>query len=604
MTRLPTVVALLAAAVLAAAAPALADQASPTPEPGGPQASAAAGVVAYRIGTTQDYDGFNPFSSWSGITWDTFRLTYDFLTWYDSEYRPAPDLATSWETSEDGLTWTFTIREGMTWHDGEPLTAADVAFTYNLVLETEHWAYIQYLTGVEEVAAPDATTVVIRTAKPNAGMLALYIPILPEHVWKDADKDDLDSEKNLPLVGSGPFQLAETEKGRWIKLVPNRAYPAELGGPPTVDELYYVISTNTDAMIQDYKAGNLDAIVDWPASYFESLKAEPGTTVVAAPAIGFHELGFNCWEDEASKGDPLLRDVAIRQAVHWAIDKEKINALAMGGLAVPGTSLISPVQGVWHYEVPADQRYEHDPERAMQILDDAGYADRDGDGVRENRQGEPLDFRLVVLNEYVEDQAAAKLIVDWCADVGIKLRLDQKDEGAFGDEVYDDADYDMFIWSWGGDIDPGFMLSTFTTGQILNWGDSQYSNPEYDRLYVEQAQAIDPADPENTDLRRAVTDQMQAILYRDNPYIVLWYNLNLQAFRTDRWTGYVPAPGDGGAPLWNMLRDTYIDLEPVSTAIEAQSSWPRWMLIPLAAAGLMVAVVVIFLRRGRMQETE
>ncbi|MBE0527580.1 MAG: ABC transporter substrate-binding protein, partial [Thermoleophilia bacterium] len=162
------------AAVLLLAATAVAAAASPAPS---------APPVTYRIGITQDYDGMNPFSSWSSVTWESFRLGYDFLTWYDEDYEPAPDLATSWDTSPDGKTWTFAIREGMTWHDGVPLTAADIAFTYNLILDTEHWAYIQYLTGVTSVTAPDAATLVIETRKPNAGMLALYIPILPEHIW-------------------------------------------------------------------------------------------------------------------------------------------------------------------------------------------------------------------------------------------------------------------------------------------------------------------------------------------------------------------------------------------------------------------------------------
>ena len=152
-----------------------------------------------------------------------------------------------------------------------------------------------------------------------------------------------------------------------------------------------------------------------------------------------------------------------------------------------GTSLISPVQGIWHWEVPEDQQYTYDPEKAKQILEDAGYTDADGDGVRENAKGDKLEFRFAAFNEYPEDQAAAKKIAAYCDDVGIKLNLDLMDEGAFSDQVYDNGDDDMFIWSWRGDIDPGFMLSTFTTAQILNWGDSNYSNPEYDQLYDEQA---------------------------------------------------------------------------------------------------------------------
>ena len=186
-------------------------------------------------------------------------------------------------------------------------------------------------------------------------MLALYIPILPEHIWKGADPENLGGFKNWPLVGSGPFRVAELEKGKWIRLAANRDYPRELGGPPTIDELYFVISQNTDAMIQDYKAGDLDAIVNWPATYYKILKSLPGTTAVAAPAIGFHELGFNCWASPKSKGDPLLRRRRRPPGDRVGHRQDRINAASMAGLAVPGTSLISPVQGLWHWEVPAGQ---------------------------------------------------------------------------------------------------------------------------------------------------------------------------------------------------------------------------------------------------------
>ena len=583
------------AALWLLAATAVAVAATPAPS---------AAPVTYRIGITQDYDGMNPFSSWSTITWESFRLGYDFLTWYDEDYKPAPDLATSWDTSPDGKTWTFTVREGMTWHDGVPLTAADIAFTYNLILDTKHWAYIQYLTGVTSVTAPDATTLVIETRKPNAGMLALYIPILPEHIWKKADPENLDSFQNTPFVGSGPFRVAELKKSKWVKLEANPDYPEELGGAPTIDEIYYVISQNTDSMIEDFKAGTLDAVVDFPATYEKVLAGVPGAAAVASPAIGFHELAFNCWTSSKSKGNPLLRNGAIRQAVHWAIDKDAINATAMAGQAVPGTSVISPAQDVWHWEVPEAEQYHYDPQKAKQILEDAGYSDKDGDGVRENAGGDKLEFRFVVLNEYPEDQAAGRMIVSWCRDVGIKLNLDQKDEGAFGDEVYDNADYDLFIWSWGGDIDPGFMLSTFTTEQILNWGDSQYSNPDYDALYVEQAEAVDPADPEDPSLRKAVTDQMQKILYRDNPYVILWYNVNLQAYRTDRWTGYHQVPAADGAPFWNYMRSTYIDLTPREAAATGSEGGSGRVWIAVSVAVLLVIVLVAVLIRRRPRAVE
>ena len=130
-------------------------------------ASSPGAATVYRIGILEDFDGINPFSAWSGPSWECFRLSYNFLTWYDEEYKPVPDLARSWQTSADGKTWTFHIIEGMKWQDGVPLTARDIAFTYNLILDTQDAAYAQYLTGVTSVTAPDDATVVITTRRPK-----------------------------------------------------------------------------------------------------------------------------------------------------------------------------------------------------------------------------------------------------------------------------------------------------------------------------------------------------------------------------------------------------------------------------------------------------
>jgi len=187
----------LTAALMVAALPsaAAADSASP----------AADKELIFKVGIGEDIDGVNPFSSWSSITWEGFRQNYNFLTWYDEDYRPVPDLATSWETSADGKVWTFTIREGVTWHDGTPFTAKDIAFTYNYILKNELWAYIQYLEHVTKVEATDDTTLVITSDKPNAGMLALYIPILPEHLWKDIPGDKAETLTDPPLASSSEF---------------------------------------------------------------------------------------------------------------------------------------------------------------------------------------------------------------------------------------------------------------------------------------------------------------------------------------------------------------------------------------------------------------
>jgi peptide/nickel transport system substrate-binding protein len=589
---------LLAAAVLCHAAATPAAASSPSPA-----AASARAPLAYSIGTSQDCDGVNPFRSWSSVSWECFRLGYDFLTWYDTDYQPAPDIASSWEASEDGLTWTYHLREGMEWQDGVPLTARDVVFTYDLVLKTRQAAYIQYLSGVKDVQAPDDATVVITTRRPKADMLAIGIPILPEHIWEQVDPDRLAEYSNLPFVGSGPFRVTGLQRGREVTLEPNPAYPQALGGPPALTRLTFVIARDAQALLEEYRAGRLDAVADFPATLQPAYAAAAGSSTVAAPAIGFHELGFNCWQSPRSKGDPLLRDASIRRAVHWAIDDDKIVATAMAGLAVPGGSVVSPAQSEWYWEVPEAARYAYDPQRAKQILEDAGYSDRDGDGVREDAAGRKLSFRLAALTGYAADQEAARMIVGWCRDVGIELRLQVMSEADFSDRIYDDADYDLFVWSWGGDVDPSFILSTFTTRQIMGWSDSQYSDPVYDRLYTLQSQAVDPADPADTAHRRDLILAMQKVLYRDDPYVVLWYNVNLQAFRTDRWAGYVTAPGRDGSPFWNQLRATYISLRPVQAARPTPEASRAWIW-GLAAGIVAIAAVLFAVLRRRPKTTE
>jgi len=595
--RLPlkAVVASLVCLVIATGAAGAAWSASPTPS-----ASPSGGELVYRIGIAQDVvDGVNPFSSQSSIAWESFRLGYNFLTWYDADYKPVPDAAESWEVSSDALRWTFHLRPDLKWSDGRPLTARDVAFTYNLILDTQHWMYIQYLVGVTSVTAPDDLTVVITTEKPNSGMLALYIPILPEHIWSKVDPDKLDYFKNMPFVGSGPFRVTEVNKSHWVTLEANPDYPEALGGPSHIQAVRFEIYQSNDTMVADYKAGTLDSISSFTALDYETLKDMPGTAVDAGPAIGFHQLSFNCWDSPDSKGNPLTRDVNIRQAVAWAIDREKINTISMGGLSVTGAAMFGPAQPYWEWAPPADQAYSYDPEKAKQILEAAGYVDNNGDGVREAPGGEPLAFHLVALNEYPEDLSAAKMIVGWCSDVGIKLKLDQMAEGAFYDQFYDNANYDLFIWSWGGDIDPGFMLSTYTTTQIMNNSMNQYSNPEYDALYDQQAQALDPADPSDLSKRQAIVFAMQEIIHRDCPDIVLWYNVNLAAYRTDRWSGYVSAPGPEGAPFWNMIRTTYQDLEPKTATTTSSSSGTSWIwgVVGVVAAALVIVLILLWRRR-------
>jgi peptide/nickel transport system substrate-binding protein len=580
-------------AMLTGVAVTAASAASPSPSP---DTSAGLAEPVFRVGFSYDIDGMNPLVNYSASSWEIFRLNYNFLTWYDVNNRPAPELATKWQISPDGKVWTFTIRSDVKWHDGVPLTAKDIAFTYNLILDNQIYFFMSYVKDITKVEAPDATTVVITSKRPNPLMLGLYIPILPEHLWGKIPGNKVETVKDPPTVGSGPFAIAEVKKGSFVKMTANPDYFA---GRPTANTVLFQIYTTEDALVQDYKNGTLDIGVFQVPTSLRSITDVPGSKTVTAPTVGFVMLAFNSWTSPKSKGNPLLRDARIRQAVAAAIDKTRIVQTSMGGVAQEGTSVLSPAMGDWHWEPPADQLVTYDAEKAKAILDAAGYFDRDGDGVREDARGKKLDFKLVALSDYPPEVNAGKMIVPYLESVGIKVRLEVMDEAAFSDILYGNQGVDMYIWAWGGDLDPSYQLSAFTTDQILNNNDSCYSNPEYDRLFEVQSSTIDRAK------RVEVVHQMQEILYTDDPYVVLWYETNLQAYRADRWTGWQLAPVGTPSVVMNYMRGTYIDVKPVAATESTGGGVGTSTIVAVAAGAVIVVGIVIWLVvRRRPKEVE
>ncbi|MCB1270259.1 MAG: hypothetical protein KDB31_02460, partial [Microthrixaceae bacterium] len=176
----------------------------------------AADGVTFTVALQNEADSFNPFLGIEAESFEMWALMYDYMIGYsmDDMQPENTGLASSWDTSADGLTWTFHIRTGVTWSDGEDLTAADIAYTYNRIMDggPEAATWGSYLKGVDSVTAPDAETVVLTTKKPNAVLPLLPIPIVPEHIWKDVSEKDVKTYANepsggQPVVGSGPFRL-------------------------------------------------------------------------------------------------------------------------------------------------------------------------------------------------------------------------------------------------------------------------------------------------------------------------------------------------------------------------------------------------------------
>jgi peptide/nickel transport system substrate-binding protein len=565
--------------------------------------SPAAEKVVLRVGNTQDVDSLNPFIGYSVPAYEVYHLNYDMLTGYKPNGDVAPEIADSWTSTPDFLTWTFKIHPGIKWQDGVALTAKDVAFTYNYIIENDLSAFSTYTVNMKKAVAVDDTTVKFSLTKPKANILRMWIPIVPEHIWsKVSGKDAANKfQNNPPVIGSGPFQTVEYKKSGFTRMVANKDY---WKGAPKIDEVVFENYTNQDTMTMDLKAGNIDVAFGVPVAQFNALKSEPGITARAADQKYLVELAFNAYASPNSQANPVLQDIAFRQAVSWAVDKEKIVATCMGGYADVGQSVLVPsTDDAW--TPTAAETFGYDPEKAKQLLDAAGYKDTNGDGVREDKQGKPIKLRLWTRSESPEQQRAGKLIAGSFESIGIGIDLAVMNDGSISDGIWTykgstyAPDYDMFIWGWSGNIDPDYMLADFITSQIEMWNDCCWSNKEYDTLYGQQASEMDAAK------RKDQVTRMQQIFYEQAPYAVLYYPKALIAYNTAKWEGWVPYPNQNGlVVLAGDNIDSYRLVHPVAATTDttSKSSSTTWIIVGVVIAIIVILIVVLVMRRSRGRE--
>ncbi|HEY5471974.1 MAG TPA: ABC transporter substrate-binding protein, partial [Candidatus Limnocylindrales bacterium] len=427
-----------------------------------------------------------------------------------------------------------------------PFTSADVVFTYDYIIRNQVAAFTSYTTGITKVEAVDDLTVKFTTAKPKANMLGMVVPIVPEHVWSTISPKAAETsfQNPPPIVGTGPFQVVEFKKGDFVRMSANKSY---WRGAPLIDEVIFQYYTNADSMVQDLKSGAIDACWGVPEAQFKPLGADPGLKAIDYVVKGYDELGYNCYTGP-SLGNPVLKDWKFRQAMNYAIDVEKLVAIAYSGYATPGSTIM--VQGYysdpdWHWTPPADVAYSYDPATATQMLAAAGYKTQGGKLL--DKQSKPITLRLFACEAPPQGQKVGKLLTGWFEAIGIDIKYSYMTEGAMNEFLYNEKNgvftpnMDLFVYNWTGDVDPDFMLSLFIKSQIGDWSDCAWWTPRYDKLYRQQAQTIDPA------ARKALIDQMQQIVYKQSPYSVLAYPKGLEAVNTSRWEGWVQSPSGTGS---------------------------------------------------------
>ncbi len=498
------------------------------------------GAATVRVGWAGSPDTLNPGMAILVEAYTIFELVYDSMYELNLDGSFTLTLAESVEVSDDGLVYTYKIRDGIKWHDGKPLTAEDIAFTYNLYKDTPEYPYLNgYYTPYFDSIKADGNNVILTLTEaiPNIESQLVFLYVLPKHIWEKVDKLEFE---NFEMVGSGPFKMAEYVQNEFVRLTANKDH---FSSPPKVDEVVFQTFENQDALVQAIKTGQLDMVTEMPNTAAETLRAEDNIeVVVGAPlAPGVTDIIFNqvdpenCPTDAGGlcTGHPALRDRDVRLAMAHATDKQKLIDLILLGLGNSGLTLIPDGLGVWYNEALKD--YEFDVATANQILDDAGYKDTDNDGVREMPDGtQPLNFRLNWPSDSINAPRMAELLSEMWAKIGITLELQAVDPDALTAQCCPAFDFDIMIWGWASDPDPSALLYVYTTEAIPS-GSSEtgYSNPAYDELYAEQQTTLD------FDARKDIVWEMQKIVHDDVVYIIPFYDANVQAYRTDRFTGWI-----------------------------------------------------------------
>ncbi len=491
----------------------------------------------FRMGTTSYPDSINPFVGFSALSYIIWTETYPTLVQYDADYKIIGDWADSWETSADGKVWTFKLAPNGKWSDGKPMTAADAAFTGNLIIKYADGPAAMlapFLAHATKLEAPDDSTVVITYDKAVANVLPQLQQffILPQHVVEPIVGDKgkglkkWDPTGDGPQVGGGSFFIEKFEKKGTTILTKNPGYYRTA---PHVDAVGITVYQNADAMLAALKGGQLDSADTVPPTLAKQWSEEPNFTLQIGDSSFIYDIPIN--SNKNKKDHKELLDPKVKQALNVAVDRQQIIDTVLAGYGVPSATLLTPLSAPYmntDIKPPA-----YDIAAANKMLDDAGYK-RGADGIRVGPDGSKFEWE-VITPENVEgiDRLFEILKTSW-AELGITITAKKLDSTAafeaIGAPDWKYEDFDMAIWDWVGYIDPDFMLSVVLCNQLGGWSDTGYCNPAYDKLYAEQGTTLD------TDKRKDIVWEMQDILNTDLPYLWVAQKQSISAY-SKNWGG-------------------------------------------------------------------
>jgi peptide/nickel transport system substrate-binding protein len=452
-------------------------------------------------------------------------LVYNGLVKYDKDMKIIGDLAESWDISAGGLVITFHLRRGVKWHDGQPFTAADVLFTYQVTVDPKTpTAYAGDFMKVKKAEVLDAYTFRVTYDKPFAPALISWgNAVLPRHLLfgKDITKSPLSRHP----IGTGPYKLKEWIAGQKIVLISNTDY---FEGRPYIDGYITRIIPDTATMFLELRAQGISLMDLTPLQYTRQTE----NNLFKENFNKYSYLGFKYVYLGYNLKNPLFTDKRVRQAISYAINKEEIISGVLLGLGKPATGPYKP--GTWAYNSNV-KIYNYNPQKARQLLSDAGWKDTKGTGILE-KDGKPFIFEIVTNQGNDTRQKCAEIIQRQLKEIGITVKIRILEWAAFVNDFITKRRFDAVILGWSISLDPDaydVWHSSKTAPEELNF--MSYNNPAADEMLEKGRSTFDQ------NQRKKYYDRFQEILAEDQPYTFLYVPEELIII-SNRFRGIDPAP--------------------------------------------------------------
>ena len=479
-------------------------------QPGGPAAQApgapvSGGTVTIPIVADPTLNPWSPNAFVESLFIN--RVLFDGLTKPGKDLAPAPDLAASWTTAADGLSWTFKLREGVKWSDGKPFSADDVAFTFNdIVLKPDLGAQNRgNFSAVKSVTAVDATTVRFDLSRKFSALtsyLAYNSGIVPKHVLSADPLKTNSFNKGVP-VSTGPFKVAKYTSGQSVSLVRNENY---FGAKPYLDNVVFTVVPDANTQIAQALSGDVSIMILDDKAAVARVKSASNLAVVSRPLVQYYWLALN-------QTDPRFTDVRVRQAFVMAIDRQAIIKSVELGYGSVANSAITPALKAY-FDPSLSTRYPYDPQKAKDLLAAAGWTP--GAGGVLMKEGKPFQFTMDVGQKGVLEPVNA-LIQQDLKKVGVVADLNTMEWNSYIQKVVVRREYTASVnwWTYPSDPDVFPYYASSAAGKGFNI--PGYQDPKLDDILIQGQGTSD------LEARKAVYKQLQTYMADTLPYLFLWY---------------------------------------------------------------------------------